>query len=291
LANVSHASLTAANLHEPKGAATATAGQIYVANGAGSGAWTTVEGLSITGMIAPFVTPIAPSGWLECDGSAINTSSYPSLYNAMTISQTGTRGAGSPTITGLSSTTGMKAGYYAFGTGIASGTTIVSVDSASQITLSANSASSGSSTVAVSPWLLNTGTIALPNLTTAGRFIRSRTSSTLIGALQADQNQAHTHTATTSSDGAHTHTINVTDPGHVHGGVYPDVNAYTTGGGANNQTFSYISRTAGNTSSATTGITASSVSNGAHTHTLTTSSSGSTEARPVALVAIYCVKT
>lgn len=35
-----HNTLTGASLHEPKGAATATAGQTYVADGAGSGAWT-----------------------------------------------------------------------------------------------------------------------------------------------------------------------------------------------------------------------------------------------------------
>ena len=37
--NVSHSSLTASNLHEPKGAASASAGMIYVADGAASGAW------------------------------------------------------------------------------------------------------------------------------------------------------------------------------------------------------------------------------------------------------------
>jgi hypothetical protein len=41
LANVLHSSLTGANLHEPKGVASATSGQVYVANGAGSGVWTT----------------------------------------------------------------------------------------------------------------------------------------------------------------------------------------------------------------------------------------------------------
>ncbi len=34
-----HSALTGADLHEPKGAAAATAGQVYVADGAGSGAW------------------------------------------------------------------------------------------------------------------------------------------------------------------------------------------------------------------------------------------------------------
>lgn len=36
-----HASLTGANLHEPKGVSTATAGEVYHADGAGSGAWYT----------------------------------------------------------------------------------------------------------------------------------------------------------------------------------------------------------------------------------------------------------
>lgn len=40
MANVTHADLTGANLHEPKGAATANSGEVYVADGAGSGAWT-----------------------------------------------------------------------------------------------------------------------------------------------------------------------------------------------------------------------------------------------------------
>lgn len=39
--NVEHNSLTGAENHEPKGAETATAGQIYIADGAGSGDWTT----------------------------------------------------------------------------------------------------------------------------------------------------------------------------------------------------------------------------------------------------------
>lgn len=37
---VAHVNLTGANLHEPKGADTANAGEVYVADGAGSGSWT-----------------------------------------------------------------------------------------------------------------------------------------------------------------------------------------------------------------------------------------------------------
>jgi hypothetical protein len=38
-----HSALTGAELHEPKGVAAATSGQVYVANGAGSGTWTTID--------------------------------------------------------------------------------------------------------------------------------------------------------------------------------------------------------------------------------------------------------
>lgn len=45
MANINHSALTDPYLHEPKGAATATSGQVYVANGSGSGTWTTKESL------------------------------------------------------------------------------------------------------------------------------------------------------------------------------------------------------------------------------------------------------
>lgn len=41
MTNTAHSTLTGANLHEPKGVATATSGQVYIADGAGSGAWAT----------------------------------------------------------------------------------------------------------------------------------------------------------------------------------------------------------------------------------------------------------
>jgi len=39
MANVEHSSLTGSALHEPKGVATASSGEAYVANGSGSGVW------------------------------------------------------------------------------------------------------------------------------------------------------------------------------------------------------------------------------------------------------------
>lgn len=45
MANVNHSALTDPYLHEPKGVASASTGKVYVANGSGSGAWTSKEAL------------------------------------------------------------------------------------------------------------------------------------------------------------------------------------------------------------------------------------------------------
>jgi len=54
MANVTHASLTGANLHEPKGVSGATAGTVYVADGGGSGSWTTLGASSISSVVNPW---------------------------------------------------------------------------------------------------------------------------------------------------------------------------------------------------------------------------------------------
>lgn len=50
-----HKDLTGADLHEPKGAATAAANNVYVADGTGSGTWKklTLSTLDLTSMISP----------------------------------------------------------------------------------------------------------------------------------------------------------------------------------------------------------------------------------------------
>lgn len=299
MTNVSHATLTGSQLHEPKGSDSAALGTVYVANGSGSGSWQSVGTSSLTGMVADFLAPVAPTGWLELDGSIISTSTFASLYAVMSIASSGTRSNGSTIITSIPSTSNFKVGWFVFGTGIATNTTIVSIDSSTQITLSASASSTGSGTFAVSPWLLNTGTIKLPDLTTAGRYRRSRTSSTVVGQTLVDSIASHTHTVSTTgstdSQGAHTHTVNITDPGHIH--TPNPLLAHNTGQpvtvGSGNAGQGAIST--GDTSSATTGITAATVSAGAHTHAVTATgtaaATGSTETRPLSIVVITCIKT
>lgn len=300
MANVSHASLTGSQLHEPKGVASAALGEVYVANGSGSGNWASVGASSFTGMIADFPTPVAPSGWLECDGSIISTTTYSALFAVMTIQTNGTRISGNPIITAINSTANMKAGYYVFGTGIASGTTILTVDSANQITLSGNAGSSGTAIIIVSPWLTNTGTIKLPDVSTAGQYRRSRTASTTVGQIQADQNKAHTHGvsgATASENAAHQHgfsgTTGTESAAHTHGYTGYDGGAVNAGGGFGGQLGGSYST--GTESTLHThdfsGTTASENANHQHAFSTTSASSGGTETRPITLIVLTCIKT
>lgn len=304
MSNVAHAAITGTNVHEPKGIATATSGQAYIANGAGSGVWTNIATASFTGMIADFPTPIAPSGWLELDGTDISATTFAPLYNVMTIQQNGVRTVGSPTITGVTTigTAAMRPGYFIFGTGITSGTTILSV-TVSTITMSANAASSGTSTVIVSPWLLNTGVIRLPNLTANGRFRRSRTSTLHMGVAQTDLLKDHTHgvvgsTGTDSAD--HTHGFSGATSGtsndHTHNYGSGAVGGPSGGGsliqaGGSNTTSGQSADHTHTYGGTTTGISA------AHFHSVSITSGvpdsglGGTETRPLTLVLMTCVKT
>jgi hypothetical protein len=45
MANVNHSTLTDPFLHEPKGVAAASSGDVYLANGAGSGSWTSRQSI------------------------------------------------------------------------------------------------------------------------------------------------------------------------------------------------------------------------------------------------------
>lgn len=295
MANVAHSTLTTTNLHEPKGVASAATGQVYVANGSGSGAWTTVEGLTITGMIADFVTPIAPTGWQEMFGQTVSETVIPALYGVMTIKRTGSRTGGSAIITGLSSTTDLYPGYYVTGTGIAAGTTINSIDSSSQITLSANASSTGTSTVIVSPWLVGSGAvdnITFPNMNAEGRYRRSRTGPLKVGDYQAQSTLSHTHGFTTSANGSHSHNGGTSlDGNHTHpvsggtvGGTLFAGNP--PGGGTSPLNGSLITIGAAGSHSHT--LSTDTVAN--HTHTGTTDANGGSEVRPTTLVVMTCVK-
>lgn len=55
MADVEHSAITDPNIHEPKGASSATNNQVYVANGAGTGVWTDRQ-YTISGVISDVST-------------------------------------------------------------------------------------------------------------------------------------------------------------------------------------------------------------------------------------------
>lgn len=81
MANSVHKSLTGADLHEPKGADTALANQVYVSDGAGSGSWVAASSIITniafsTGDLKPTHKTTADSTWiLWSDGTIGDASS------------------------------------------------------------------------------------------------------------------------------------------------------------------------------------------------------------------------
>mgnify|MGYP001546702536 CR=1 FL=1 len=110
----------------------------------------------------------------------------------------------------------------------------------------------------------------LPLPDTKGQFFRGLNTtgsgtdaSRIIGSVQSDQNKAHTHTGTTSTNGTHHHSYNI---GQL------DQNGGTAADGA------------GSSGAPTTS------DDGAHNHTFTTNSDGGTEARPTNMSILYAIR-
>jgi hypothetical protein len=71
-----HASLTGADLHEPKGAASASANQVYIANGSGSGTWSKVTASAMDTTTVKNVNKFFTSGYYDRPDAA-TTRHYP----------------------------------------------------------------------------------------------------------------------------------------------------------------------------------------------------------------------
>lgn len=204
----------------------------------------TVTGITTVppGTMAPTAAMFAPTGWLFCYGQVVSRVTFSTLFGVIALSTNGNVTAGSPIITGIvATTTGLSAGMPISGTGIPAATTILSVDSASQIHISQNANSGTGTSVAIQicpsgvgdgsttfnlPDYRGRGFAGVDNMggTAANRITAggSGIAGTTLGATGGDQLlQAHGHGASAS----------VSDPQHSHG---PDGGGQfvTAGGGS-----------------------------------------------------------
>jgi hypothetical protein len=100
---------------------------------------------------------VVPAGlgtdWLWCDGSSLLRATWPNLFAAISIATTGNTTNASAVVPNIPDTSNMRAGMPITGTNISNGTTILTVDSATQITMSANATGTTTSgAINVCPW-------------------------------------------------------------------------------------------------------------------------------------------
>ncbi len=194
---------------------TAAAGDLVEALHLGSGNWRLrvdkIDGSSVTNPAVALGTVqygfygVVPAKSVYGAGQAISRASYPDYFAAATRAQTATLTSGNATITSVSNTAGLGAGMPVEGTGIQSGTTIVSVTS-STITMDKTATTSGSQTVRVIiPGYGNGGdstTIGVPDC--QGRVMAGREGT--IGSVPGRLDNA---TAMTSTQGGKSTTLGV----------------------------------------------------------------------------------
>lgn len=111
----------------------------------------TSQSSALPGMIFDYSGPVPPTGFLVAGGQAVSRSTYFNLFNATVIQQSGTLSSGSEVVTGLTSTANLNVGFPVSGTDINSGTTVSSIDSGTQIHISANALGNGTFTLTFAP--------------------------------------------------------------------------------------------------------------------------------------------
>lgn len=198
------------------GDSNATSGAVLVGTGSGTSAWDTTptfDGVSPTGAVVMWSGSSAPSGWLECDGSAVSRTTYSALFAVI-----GTRyGSGDG-----SSTFNLPNPVDRVAMGIALSTAPTAT------TLSVSSSLDSLS-------LSNQDTSHTHNATT-GNQSANHSHSGSTGNNSANHSHSgntgnnsgnHSHAANTGNAGSHSHNVSNNTVGHSHS--YTKPNSGSTG--------------------------------------------------------------
>lgn len=245
-----------------------------------------------TGIVVPFAGITVPFGYSLCDGAALSRTTYAALFSALNVATTGNTVNGSPIISGIGSTAGMTANVsFISGPGIPLGAYVISVDSASQVHISANAtATAAGVALAAGPWGLGDGatTFNKPDMrsrTIVGAGQGTSLSNRLIGGAVGEE----THVLSQAETPAHSHsgTTGTENQNHVHAvidanGTYGQIGMSQVGNPLANRMVS----DAGNTGNGD--LLQTDAEHQAHNHNYTTSVIGSNGAHNNMQPSVFC---
>jgi hypothetical protein len=212
---------------------TATAGDMADVIYLGSGNWrfkdiSKIDGSSIVNPAIPLTTilygafPNIPAKTVIGDGRALSRASYPDYLTAVTRSKSGTLTSGNSTIASITSgdTRGLGAGMPIEGTGIQSGTVILSA-TPTTIVMSKTATANGVQTWTAFPTGYGSGgdssTVGVQNCVGKVAAGLDPSAAALSSATAINSSQGSKNLTLARSDLPNSSvTVNITDPGHTH---------------------------------------------------------------------------
>ena len=227
------------------GDSNATSGAVLVGTGSGTSAWDTTptfDGVSPTGAVVMWSGSSAPSGWLECDGSAVSRTTYSALFAVI-----GTRyGSGDG-----SSTFNLPNPVDRVAMGIALSTaptaTTLSVSSSLDSLSLGNQSANHSHTI------------------TSNSGNQSANHSHTITSNAGNNSANHSHSGTTANGGNHNHNLSNNTVGHSHSYTKPNGSTGNANTGTQSANHKHnVSNHSGHTHTFNTGNQSAN-----HSHTIT----------------------
>lgn len=168
-----------------------------------------------------------PANHQYADGATISRATYADAFDAITFQQGGDVVTGQPEVINLADTSDMWVGMEIESADFPAGTTILSVDSVSQITASANATATTTTTVRFLPWGAGDGATTFnkpdPNRRALIGAAPDYEAGSSDGLAEGARDRDHTHgvgTLATSNAGSHAHSVNITttsNGAHTHG--------------------------------------------------------------------------